>query len=435
MDYRETCDYLFCRTASYETQGTSGYKEGLEYSLTLDAYFAHPHRQYPTIHVAGTNGKGSVSHMLAAVLQRSGYRVGLYTSPHLVDFRERIRINGQPVSEQYVVDFVAQNRAFWEPLAPSFFEVTTALAFKYFAEQHVDIAVIETGLGGRLDCTNIISPILSIITNISLDHTQLLGHTLEAIANEKAGIIKPATPVVIGENQSETRPVFERKAKDMEAPIVFAEDDALVGQIQQNAQGGIVCATRKFGTLRCDLGGLYQRKNLNTVLHALHILEDKGILSLTPDRDGSSVLDALSHVTEETGLAGRWQTVATAPRVICDTGHNAGGWTYVSRQLQQIIAQGTRLHIVFGMVDDKDVEAVVRMLPKEAKYYFTKAQTPRALNEQALLQLAYKYQLDGQAFTSVSEAFREARHEAGNDGTVFVGGSNYIVGELLRDCV
>ncbi len=435
MDYRETCDYLFCRTASYETQGTSGYKEGLENSLALDAHFAHPHRQYPTIHVAGTNGKGSVSHMLAAVLQRSGYRVGLYTSPHLVDFRERIRINGQPVSEQYVVDFVARERAFWEPLAPSFFEVTTALAFKYFAEQHVDIAVIETGLGGRLDCTNIISPILSIITNISLDHTQLLGHTIEAIAHEKAGIIKSATPVVIGENQIETRPVFERKAEEMEAPIVFAEDDNLVEEVQENAQGGLDCTTRSYGTLHCDLGGFYQRKNINTVLHALRTLENRGILSLAPDKDGSCVLEALGSVAALTGLAGRWQTVATAPRVICDTGHNAGGWAYVSRQLQQIVAQGTRLHIVFGMVDDKDVEAVVSMLPQEAAYYFTKAQTPRALSEQTLLQLARKHHLDGQAFSSVSEAFREARKAAGSDGTVFVGGSNYVVGELLRDCI
>ncbi len=435
MDYRETCDYLFCRTASYETQGTSGYKEGLENSLALDAHFAHPHRQYPTIHVAGTNGKGSVSHMLAAVLQRSGYRVGLYTSPHLVDFRERIRINGQPVSEQYVVDFVARERAFWEPLAPSFFEVTTALAFKYFAEQHVDIAVIETGLGGRLDCTNIISPILSIITNISLDHTQLLGHTIEAIAHEKAGIIKSATPVVIGENQIETRPVFERKAEEMEAPIVFAEDDNLVEQVRENAQGGLDCTTRNYGTLHCDLGGFYQRKNINTVLHALRTLENRGILSLAPDKDGSCVLEALGSVAALTGLAGRWQTVATAPRVICDTGHNAGGWAYVSRQLQQIVAQGTRLNIVFGMVDDKDVEAVVSMLPQEAAYYFTKAQTPRALSEQTLLQLARKYHLDGQAFSSVSEAFREARKAAGSDGTVFVGGSNYVVGELLLDCI
>ncbi len=435
MDYRETCDYLFCRTASYETQGTSGYKEGLENSLALDAHFAHPHRQYPTIHVAGTNGKGSVSHMLAAVLQRSGYRVGLYTSPHLVDFRERIRINGQPVSEQYVVDFVARERAFWEPLAPSFFEVTTALAFKYFAEQHADIAVIETGLGGRLDCTNIISPILSVITNISLDHTQLLGHTIEAIAHEKAGIIKSATPVVIGENQLETRPVFERKAEEMTAPIVFAEDDNLVEEVRANAQGGLDCTTRSYGTLHCDLGGFYQRKNINTVLHALRTLENKDILSLTPDKDGSCVLEALGSVAALTGLAGRWQTVATAPRVICDTGHNAGGWVYVSRQLQQIVAQGTRLHIVFGMVDDKDVEAVVSMLPQEAAYYFTKAQTPRALSEQTLLQLARKHHLDGQAFSSVSEAFREARKAAGSDGTVFVGGSNYVVGELLRDCI
>ncbi len=435
MDYRETCNYLFCRTASYETQGTIGYKEGLENTLALDAHFAHPHRQYPTIHVAGTNGKGSVSHMMAAVLQRSGYRVGLYTSPHLVDFRERIRINGQPVPEEYVVDFVARERAFWEPLNPSFFEVTTAMAFKYFAEQHVDIAVIETGLGGRLDCTNVVSPILSVITNISLDHTQLLGHTLGAIAEEKAGIIKHATPVVIGENQKETRPVFECKAREMEAPIIFAEDDSLIEDTRTDGQGGLVCATRNYGALHCDLGAFYQRKNLNTVLHALQVLEAQKVLSLAPDKDGHSVLEALAHVTEETGLAGRWQTVATAPRVICDTGHNAGGWDYVGCQLQRIIAEGTPLHIVFGMVEDKDVEAVVRLLPYKATYYFTQAQTPRALDGHALLRLAARYGLRGQAFPSVPEAFAAARKAAGNGGTVFVGGSNYIVGELLRDCI
>lgn len=429
MNYQETCDYLFTRTASYETQGKSGYKEGLDNTLTLDEHFGHPHHKYVTIHVAGTNGKGSVSNMLSAILQTCGYRVGLYTSPHLIDFRERIRVNGDMIAENYVVDFVEKEKDFWEPLCPSFFEITTALAFKYFAEQHVDIAIIEVGLGGRLDCTNIISPALSIITNISLDHTQLLGNTIADIAKEKAGIIKQNTPVIIGENQTETRPVFEAKAKEMNAPITFAEDTNLITHTEPTDQGGIKCATTCYGNVFCDLGGIYQQKNINTVLHALRQLERKGFLVID---DKCKPLKALEQIKQLTGLTGRWQTISNTPHVICDTGHNPGGWTYISQQLQQVLTHCHHLHIIFGMVDDKDVDAVLAILPKEAIYYFTKANTKRALNEQIVYTLAQKYNLNGTTYPSVTEAYRAAESAAGNTDTIFVGGSNYIVGEFLK---
>lgn len=433
MNYQETCDYLFSRTTAFETQGKSGYKEGLENTLALDEHFGHPHQKYLTIHVAGTNGKGSVSNMLSAALQKCGYRVGLYTSPHLVDFRERIRVNGEMIPEDYVVNFVENERNFWEPLSPSFFEVTTAMAFKYFAEQNIDIAIIEVGLGGRLDCTNIIHPILSVITNISLDHTEFLGNTIAEIAQEKAGIIKHATTVIIGENQEETRPVFEEKAREMEAPIIFAEDDNLIKSSEITDQGDIKCETNKYGNVFCDLGGIYQPKNINTALHALQILEDKGYLIIDPEATSGNVIKAFDEVKKLTGLAGRWQTISSSPHVICDTGHNPGGWRFISQQLNHVIAHCHQLHIIFGMVDDKDVDAILQMLPKEAIYYFTKAKTKRALNEQIIFALAQKYQLKGKTYLSVSEAYHEAEKAAGNNDVIFVGGSNYIVGELLKD--
>lgn len=278
MDYLETCDYLYNQIPMFEKQGASGYKEGLSNTLALDEHFGHPHQAYATVHVAGTNGKGSVSHTIASILQESGYRIGLYTSPHLVDFRERIRVNGKPISEDYVVDFVDKERSFFEPLHPSFFEVTTALAFKYFRDMEVDIAIIEVGLGGRLDCTNIITPLVSVITNISFDHTQFLGDTLAKIAAEKAGIIKKGVPVVIGENHDETRPVFEAKAREMNAPIVFAEDQPEVVKAQPLPDGGMHYTTLHLGELDGDLGGIYQLKNFNTALFALKQLALQGYL-------------------------------------------------------------------------------------------------------------------------------------------------------------
>ena len=427
MNYYETCHYLFNQMPMFERQGAAGYKEGLANTLALDEHFGHPHQSFATIHVAGTNGKGSVSHTLAAILQASGYKVGLYTSPHLVDFRERIRINGAPISEQYVVDFVENERSFFEPLHPSFFEVTTALAFKYFRDEQIDIAVVEVGLGGRLDCTNIIRPLVSIITNISFDHTQFLGDTLAKIAGEKAGIIKAGVPVVIGEVTDETRPVFEAKAQEMGADITFAEDSPEVTSATPLPKGGMKYATRHFGELQGDLGGIYQQRNTNTVLTAIQVLK-----AVKPEliSDTAKVADGISRVATLTGLMGRWQVVQQSPTVICDTGHNVGGWQYNSQQLRQVECR--QLHIVFGMVDDKDINGVLELLPKDARYYFTKADSHRAVNETTLQEMASRHQLQGLAYPTVTDAFQAALTEASADDAIFVGGSSYVVGDFLK---
>ena len=437
MTYQETCEYLYNQIPMFERQGTSGYKEGLSNTLALDEHFGHPHRSFATIHVAGTNGKGSVSHMLASILQECGYRVGLYTSPHLVDFRERIRINGKPLSEDYVVEFVDKERNFFEPLHPSFFEVTTAMAFKYFRDMEVDIAVIEVGLGGRLDCTNIIIPLVSVITNISFDHTQFLGDTLAKIAAEKAGIIKRGVPVVIGEANDETRPVFEQKAKEMEVPIVFAEDNPMVISAKIRPEGGMHYNTKLFGELDCDLGGIYQAKNLNTVLAVLNTLAEQGYLARCQNQTAADkclyeLQGGLKNVITHTGLLGRWQTMKKAPKVVCDTGHNVGGWQYLSQQLAMVECH--QMHIIFGMVNDKDVNTVLQMLPKDAKYYFTQAHSSRAINAASLQTLAASYGLGGDAYYSVYEAYTTALKNASKDDFVFIGGSSYIVGDFLKSC-
>lgn len=409
MNYTETCEYLFNQMPMFERQGASGYKEGLANTKALDEHFQHPHTKYKTIHIAGTNGKGSCSHSIAAILQTAGYRVGLYTSPHLVDFSERIRVNGEPISEKYVIDFVERERHFFEPLHPSFFEVTTALAFKYFSDMNVDVAVIEVGLGGRLDCTNIISPILSVITNISFDHTQFLGDTLAKIAAEKAGIIKKSTRVVIGEATPETRPVFEAKAKEMCAPICFAEDNPY-----ENA-----------ADLMTDLQGTYQNKNANTILTAVANLPELNV-------GNDDIRNGLANVCTLTGLKGRWQTLAQHPLTICDTGHNVAGWKYLSRQIAQQPCDV--LHIVFGMVDDKDIDTVMDMLPKNAKYYFTKAETHRAVNEMVLREKAEERSLSGNTYTSVLQAYNAVKKNAKDNDFVFIGGSSYVVADLLKNC-
>lgn len=426
MNYNETVEYLFNSTPVFEKIGSAAYKEGLYNTNALDEHFNHPHRQFKTIHVAGTNGKGSCSHTIAAMLQAEGLRVGLFTSPHLVDFRERIRINGECISEQYVVDFVEKERSFFEPLHPSFFELTTAMAFKYFADMKVDIAVIEVGLGGRLDCTNIIKPILSVITNISLDHTQFLGDTLAKIAGEKAGIIKPGVTVVIGEANGETRPVFETKAREVGAPIVFAEDSYGILSAEHLDNGGILYATKRHGDVKGELSGDYQVKNANTILAVADILLHNKILS------EGSIAKGFGHVCESTGLMGRWQVLQTEPLVVCDTGHNTGGWQYLSRQIK---AQRCRqLRIVFGMVDDKDINSVMEMLPKDATYYFTNATTHRAIPAQKVSQTGEKHGLKGSCYNSVNEAYEAALKDAANDDFVFVGGSSYVVADLLSGC-
>lgn len=405
MNYQETIQYLYNSTPVFEHVGASAYKEGLSNSWALDEHFNHPHTKFKTIHVAGTNGKGSCSHTIAAILQAEGYRVGLFTSPHLVDFRERIKVNGDCISQEYVMDFVENERSFFEPLHPSFFELTTAMAFKYFADSHVDIAVIEVGLGGRLDCTNIITPILSVITNISFDHTQFLGDTLEKIAMEKAGIIKRDIPIVIGETTPETRNVFIQKAKEMIAPIFFAEE-----------YNNPIANELDF-----ELKGSYQLKNKQTILCAVSHLP----LSISP----SSIKEGLSHVVELTGLMGRWQTIRERPTVICDTGHNVGGWQYLSQQIKSQPCKN--LHIVFGMVDDKDIDTVMNMLPTNATYYFTQAQTKRAIPANIVEEKGKEHHLKGYVFPQVADAYKEALHHANEDDFIFVGGSSYIVADFL----
>ena len=434
MTYQETIHFLYNSTPVFEHVGASAYKEGLENTLVLDEHFGHPHHHYPTIHVAGTNGKGSCSHTIASILQEAGYKVGLYTSPHLVDFRERIRINGQCISKKYVVDFV-ENFIRWnnspspvnqhpspniskrpndqttKRLYPSFFELTTALAFKYFADEQVDVAVIEVGLGGRLDCTNIITPILSIITNISFDHTGLLGDTLAKIAAEKAGIIKKGVPVVIGEYTDETRPVFEEKAKAMNAPIIFAQDKEELG-----------C------DLDFELKGDYQKRNKQTILCAVQQLSSIPINPNNPINP-ITIKNGLTHVCKNTGLMGRWQIIQEHPKVICDTGHNIGGWRYLSKQIAAEPCQ--QLRIVFGMVDDKDIDAVMELLPKHAVFYWTQADNHRAIPADSVAQKAESHQLNGRIYNKVEDAYHAAIADASPDDFIFVGGSSYIVADFL----
>lgn len=437
MTYQETCEYLFNQLPMFEKQGAGGYKEGLENSHALDEHLGHPHKKYLTIHVAGTNGKGSCAHTLSAVLQMCGYKVGLYTSPHLVDFSERIRINGQPISEDYVVEFVEKHKPFFEPLQPSFFELTTAMAFKYFADMDVDIAVIEVGLGGRLDCTNIITPILSVITNIGLDHTQFLGTSLEQIAMEKAGIIKKNVPVVVGETTPETRMVFEAVAVENHAPIVFAEDQKQIISLSVGTKG-IEYYTKSFGIISGELNGIYQEKNTNTILCAIQQLESLGYMHSVKCQANATcqnreVQKGFSHVCSLTGLKGRWQKVCEAPLTICDTGHNVPGWKYLSEQLNNVKCD--KMHIVFGMVDDKDIHGVMELLPKKATYYFTKANNKRAVSENVLKLYAQGIELEGESYPDVKSAYEAAKAAANSNDFVFVGGSSYVVAELLKNCI
>lgn len=426
MNYQETLTYLYACAPMFQQVGPGAYKEGLDNTRALDEHLGHPHRQYATIHVGGTNGKGSCSHTLAAMLQSAGYRVGLYTSPHLVDFRERIRVDGTPVEEAYVVDFVERHRAFFEPLHPSFFELTTALAFAYFAERKVDVAVVEVGLGGRLDCTNIIRPRLSIITNISFDHVQLLGHTLAQIATEKAGIIKAGIPTVIGEANEETRPVFEARAKEVGAPLVFAEDEHRLLRADRNDDGTWRYQAENLSDLRGELGGLCQLKNTNTLLAALPLLRQQGF-RLT-DKD---VRTGLAEVVERTGLMGRWQQLEHRPDLVCDTGHNVGGIAYIAEQLRAGLRRYAHLHVVVGMVNDKDVSGVLALLPHEATYYFTQASVKRAMPVPELQAKARLAGLEGSCHASVAEAVEAAKRQAGAEDLIFVGGSTFVVADLL----
>ena len=436
MTYEKAIKYLFDSAPMFQNVGAAAYKEGLGGTLLLDEHFGHPHRSYRTIHVGGTNGKGSVTHTLAAILQAQGYRVGLYTSPHLVDFRERIRVNGKMISKKRVVDFVKDLKA--SPLKEedslplregwggsfSFFELATALAFKYFEEQKVDFAVIEVGLGGRLDCTNIITPVLSVITNISFDHVQFLGDTLPKIASEKAGIIKPGIPVCIGENiNEEVKAVFENKAKEVGAPITFAEDRPSKSPLK----GDFISSPFKRELERVfALKGLCQEKNQQTILTSIHLLREQGI-----EISDEAIKKGFAEVCTMTGLMGRWQILKEKPLCICDTGHNVGGMQYIVKQLQQ--TPHKRLHIVIGMVSDKDVSTVLSMLPKDATYYFTQASVERAMPAERLSEIALSiFNFKCSIYNDVPSAYQAAKVNASEDDLIFIGGSTFVVADLLR---
>lgn len=410
MSYQEAIEYLFNSAPMFQNIGAGAYKEGLGNTNILDRHFGHPHRSYKTIHVGGTNGKGSVSHTLASVLQSAGYKVGLYTSPHLVDFRERIRVNGEMITKQRVVNFVEDmisSRLIETEGGFSFFELTTALAFKYFEEAGVDIAVIEVGLGGRLDCTNIITPLLSIITNISFDHVQFLGNTLEKIAQEKAGIIKHGVPVVIGETNGEVkvRNVFELTANRLHSKILFADE-------------------LYHEPVESELKGDCQVRNTQTILTALDSLrKNYPDLKITDE----AIREGFLHVCEKTGLMGRWQTISQKPLVICDTGHNVAGWEYLSRQLDRMPRP---LHIIIGMVSDKDVTHVLKLMPHDAQYYFTQASVKRAMPVEQFAAIGKECGLTGNSYPDVANAYANALQNVGN-GSIFVGGSTFIVSDLL----
>ena len=427
MTYQEATTYLFTAAPLFQNIGAGAYKEGLSNTHLLDEHFGHPHEKFRTIHVGGTNGKGSTSHTLAAILQSQGYRVGLYTSPHLVDFRERIRVNGVMIPEKRVISFVEQERSFFEPLHPSFFELATALAFQYFAEQKVDVAVIEVGLGGRLDCTNIIHPDLSIITNISFDHIQFLGNTLPKIASEKAGIIKQGVPAIIGEaGEEDVRTVFEQEAEKVGTRLIFAEEEKELISYTYSPTQGYTYQTKTYGELHGQLSGFCQEKNTRTILAAVNELN-----KISYGISTASVAKGMSQVCQLTGLMGRWQTISTDPLTICDTGHNVGGMQYITKQLKETPHQ--RLHIIIGMVNDKDVNTVLSMLPKDAVYYFTQASVKRAMPVEEFAQKAEKHDLHGNSYANVELAYRAAKQNAEKNDLIFVGGSTFIVADMLNN--
>lgn len=426
MNYQEAIDFMFSSLPMYQRVGKAAYKANLDNTLALDEYFGHPHKSFKTIHVAGTNGKGSVSHSLAAILQQAGYKTGLYTSPHLVDYRERIRVNGEMISKDYVCNFINDNQDIIGKLKPSFFEMSVALAFKYFADMKVDVAVIEVGMGGRLDSTNIITPELSVITNIGFDHTQFLGNTLPLIAGEKAGIIKPNIPVVIGETHTETREVFENKAKATNSPISFADQNIKVEKKNiANDYKSAEYIINDTEMLRFDLFGEYQTKNLATILEVTKELKNRGFAI-----SDQNISDALQNVKALTGLHGRWEILSDSPLTICDTGHNYDGLSYVTSQLKALNCE--KLHIVLGFVNDKDVEHVLPLFPKNAQYYFTQAEIPRAMSAEQVKAYGDTFGLTGEIYANVPLAYESAKKNASKNDSIFIGGSTFIVGDYFK---
>lgn len=406
MNYQETVNWLFNQLPMYQNQGASAYKPNLDNTILLANYLNNPEKKIKTIHVAGTNGKGSTSSLLASVLQEAGYKVGLYTSPHLKDYRERIKINGNEITEEFVTNFISKHKSFFESHKLSFFEMTVGLAFDYFVQEKIDIAIIEVGMGGRLDSTNIITPLISVITNIGLDHTQFLGNTLALIANEKAGIIKPSIPVVIGEYTNETKPVFVKKSSENNSEIYFASD--LVGEVYPST-----------------LLGDYQTQNRKTVQQTLQILQQKNEFIISEE----NIKDGFLNVIQNTGLAGRWQQLGENPKIICDTAHNKHGLSIVLKQVEK--QKFEKLHIVLGVVNDKDLTEILPLFPKKAVYYFCSPKNLRGLDPEILQQKALIFELKGKVYNSVSEAYKDAKKKSTAKDFIYVGGSTFVVAEIL----
>ncbi len=428
MNYSQTLDYLFSRLPMYQRIGAAAYKADLKNTIKICQTLGNPQNKLQCIHVAGTNGKGSTSHMIAAVLQKAGYKVGLYTSPHLLDFRERIKINGKMIAKEYIVDFVEQHKTKFEEIEPSFFEWTVGLAFDYFANKEVDVAVIEVGLGGRLDSTNVINPVVSVITNIGMDHMNLLGDTLQKIAAEKAGIIKARKPVVVSQYQTELVSIFSDKAKELKAQIQFASKEFKVieSKREETCLSVTLLDKKTNGTTnyKLDLTGTYQIKNLIGVIAALKVIAANGFIMNEDD-----IQNGLSSVIKLTGLSGRWQTLSEKPLAICDTGHNEDGIKEILENLK--LYSFKQLHIVLGAVNDKDVSSILKLLPKDAIYYFTKASVPRALPENELKLKGEETGLNGNSYATVKEALSAAKEKAKANDLIFVGGSTFVVADAL----
>lgn len=429
MTYKEVLDYMYHQLPYFQRQGKVAYKSNLDTTHKLDEYFNHPHKHFKSIHVAGTNGKGSVSHMLASIFQEAGYKVGLYTSPHLKDFRERIKIDGKEISKNDVIDFIKNNRIFFDSIRPSFFEITVVMAFYLFKKYNVDYAVIEVGMGGRLDSTNIIIPLLSIITNVSKDHTEFLGNSVVEIAREKAGIIKTNMPVVIGEGKPEINAVFNIIAKEKGSLIYYANELLNVDYSFYSLHGTQVLNIYKgnkvhLKNIEIDLLGEYQRRNINTVLMAIEVLNNAFSII-----NNDCIYSGLRNIVKNTGIMGRFQILGQNPRIIADVAHNEEGILQVLTQIENIPYK--KLHIVLGFVNDKDIDRFINLFPQNAYYYFTKADIPRALHEKELRSIAQKFDLKGESYPSVNDAFEKAKKSAIKDDLIFVGGSTFVVSEVL----
>ncbi len=431
MQYPEILQYLYNQLPMFHRTGPAAYKADLNNTIALSKYFNNPERNFKSIHIAGTNGKGSVANMTASILYEKGLKTGLCTSPHLKDFRERIKINGKMIPKKYVCDFINNNIDFINNISPSFFELTIALTFKYFSDEKIDIAVIETGMGGRLDSTNIISPLISVITNIGLDHTDLLGSTIKKIATEKAGIIKPETPVIIGQTQKTIANIFTEKARKNNSPLFFADQkyDVIPLSLNKNVFAGnhkyLVKGENKKFTVESDLGGIYQSKNLATVLQSFDVLNKHANLNTSKKH----IISGFKNVVKNTGLKGRWQIIGKNPTIICDSGHNTEAIKMLLKHLKKI--SYNRLHFIIGMMNDKNIEDFLTLLPGDAKYYFTNASIPRAIDANTLKDKAHRYNLHGEAYETVKKAFFYAKQNAKKDDLIFVGGSTFVVGEVI----